>query len=492
MNEEEEINLVTLLHYVLKRWRSILIAMLIFAVMADLYYVKKSQDAVRMESPEPQSIQVQMEDVKNELTNLEIEQVDRVYAMYAYNEAYYQEKEDYLNNSILMQLNPEEIPTGLLSYRVEIITENEEMNNILAMYENALLDEQTCSDIRKVFGNEYKNKDVRELVSITDAYSRNGQIIMQQSVDAGILNVQIYAPDAEQCEEVAEVLKSRIQTYTQELQEVFGDFSVQNISEEYYTSDNSDISAKKMEIVSSMNSAYADMMNATNGLTENQLTYFNLLKEGLDASSEEMSAAEEANSGTEPPRVNFFSLKYILVGILAGLFLMALFYAAVFVISQSIKDIDDVKIITGLPVFGSVLSTKEVEKRNKLDKWIDSLFTKGKKEDNAVLLERICLEIELQAQNKNVNKLLLTGSVNIPEVEKMKDELQQKLTARGLNVARTDSIASDNPETLHQLQNAEGVIFVEQLMKSLRSDIISETELCRRYQIEMLGNVVCS
>lgn len=53
------------------------------------------------------------------------------------------------------------------------------------------------------------------------------------------------------------------------------------------------------------------------------------------------------------------------------------------------------------------------------------------------------------------------------------DKVQQKLT-----------------EALEQLQKVDGVVFVEQLMKSSREDIRKETELCSRYQIAVLGNVV--
>lgn len=55
---------------------------------------------------------------------------------------------------------------------------------------------------------------------------------------------------------------------------------------------------------------------------------------------------------------------------------------------------------------------------------------------------------------------------------------------------KSDSIASDSLEALEQLQKVDGVVFVEQLMKSSREDIRKETELCSRYQIAVLGNVV--
>ena len=42
MNEEEvQIDLMTLLHYILRKWRSIIVMMLILAVAANLYSVKK-------------------------------------------------------------------------------------------------------------------------------------------------------------------------------------------------------------------------------------------------------------------------------------------------------------------------------------------------------------------------------------------------------------------------------------------------------------------
>ena len=162
----------------------------------------------------------------------------------------------------------------------------------------------------------------------------------------------------------------------------------------------------------------------------------------------------------------------------------------VYIISQTVKDADDLKVVTGLPIFGTVLSNGKLDKRNKVDKWIDSLFSRGKKkEDDAVLLERICHEIELQAKKKEVKNILLTSSAGNEDIALIMDKVQQKLTELGVSAVKSDSIASDSIEALEQLQKADGVVFVEQLMKSSREDIRKETELCSRYQVEMLGNV---
>lgn len=492
MNEEVQIDIVNLFHYILKKWRIVVIAMLVLGVVADLYYVKESSSnaaAVESQTIEEESIETQIRNVKENLTEDEMQQVDRVYTMYAYNEDSYQENAEYLDSSLLMQLNPEEIPTVLLSYQISRNISEEEIRNIMTMYESTLLDETSCADIVDVIGKKYKNTAVKELVSITDNVNNNSVIL--QNVESGVLNIRIYALEEKQCEKIADVIKKRMQAYTEQLQQVFGEFSVQNISEQYYLSSDSTVSTQKMNVVSAMNSAYSYMNNVTNVFTEDQLTYFNLLTKPLDESmnQEERDTAEQ-NVADTAVKMNYFSTKYVLVGLIAGAFLVALWYACVYIISQTVKDADDLKVVTGLPIFGTVLSNGKLDKRNKVDKWIDSLFSRGKKkEDDAVLLERICHEIELQAKKKEVKNILLTSSADTEDIALIMDKVQQKLTELGVAVVKSDSIASDSIEALEQLQKADGVVFVEQLMKSSREDIRKETELCSRYQVEMLGNV---
>ena len=84
MNEEEvQIDLMTLLHYILRKWRSIIVVMLIVAVAANLYSVKKSMsEAAAVSTTEEVDIEKQIENAKEELTADELEQVEHVYSMY--------------------------------------------------------------------------------------------------------------------------------------------------------------------------------------------------------------------------------------------------------------------------------------------------------------------------------------------------------------------------------------------------------------------------
>ena len=223
MNEEEvQIDLMTLLHYILRKWRSIIVVMLIVAVLCKPIFSKEKyvSSGICKRTEEEVDIEKQIENAKEELTADELEQVERVYSMYEHNLQLYQENEEYLEKSMLMQLNPNEIPTVMLNYQFKKDQADEELSNIFTMYENALLDEDTCTAIIQVFGEEYANTSVRELISVTDTENvQNSDIIkLQNDKNSGILSIQIYADSEEQCEQVAEIVKKRVMEYTEQLQ----------------------------------------------------------------------------------------------------------------------------------------------------------------------------------------------------------------------------------------------------------------------------------
>ena len=493
MNEEEvQIDLMTLLHYILRKWRSIIVVMLIVAVAANLYSVKKSMSVVAsVSAAEEVDIEKQIENAKEELTADELEQVERVYSMYEYNSQLYQENKEYLEKSVLMQLNPNEIPTVMLNYQFKKDQADEELSNIFTMYENALLDEDTCTAIIQVFGEEYANTSVRELISVTD--TENGQnsdiIKLQKDKNSGILSIQIYASSEEQCEQIAEIVKKRVLEYTEQLQQIFGNYTVNAISEQYYISSDSDLNMQKSDVVNVVNEVCTVIKNITSGLSEKQIGYFNLLTK--DCEDQTLVKEDTQETANMTANVQYISMKYVLIGLLAGMFLAVCWYAVIYIMTQTVKDVDEVKIITNLPVFGTVLRSNENGKRNIVDRWIDSWFAHDKKsENNELLLTRISHEVAMLAGQKDKKCLLIACSGNDQNVKKQADCLVEKLRELGMNVTSTDSLVSDNTEVLKQLESADSAVFVEQLMKSERNQIREAVELCRRCRVEVLGSVI--
>ena len=492
MNEEEvQIDLMTLLHYILRKWRSIIVMMLILAVAANLYSVKKSMAEVAAAGEvQEKSTKKAIEEIKTALTDDEIEQVELAYTMYSYNAEIYRDNEQYLENSAVMQLSPNEIPTEMLSYQVKKDAAEEELVNIFAMYENALLDEDTCTAVTAVFGEKYAKTSVRELIRVEDTlHTSYTDVMMTQNMDSGILNIRIYAMNQEQCGQIAEIIKDRMQVYTQQLQLTFGQFIVNPVAEQCYMSSDNEINDQKSAAINAVGSAYAAMKDASAGLTEDQKIYYDLLVKPVE--EENANATEQAVTTATPlPAVQYVNIKYILIGLLAGMFLAVCYHAVVYIMTGTVKDVDEVKTVTMLPVFGSVLKSEKHCRYNIVDRWIDSLFNNGKKEDNELLLERIGHEIAMLAEQKNNKHLLLVFQNNEPEMKKQAERLITKLQECGMDVTGTDGLLTDNTEVLKQLENTDGVVLIEQLMKSDRNQIRDAIELCRRCQAEVLGSVI--
>ena len=56
---------------------------------------------------------------------------------------------------------------------------------------------------------KYANTSVRELIRIEDTLNASHtDVLMTQGMNSGILNIRIYATDQEQCERIAEIIKT--------------------------------------------------------------------------------------------------------------------------------------------------------------------------------------------------------------------------------------------------------------------------------------------
>ena len=123
MNEQQEvreISLVDLMFYCLERWRCILVIMLIAGILAGAY---KYQSVVRSNRSVKQEASLDSEDEEGE------EETDTLTINERSVEAYEQiiarcrkdveAQENFLNQSIVMEIDPFHVSTGTLSYYVD-------------------------------------------------------------------------------------------------------------------------------------------------------------------------------------------------------------------------------------------------------------------------------------------------------------------------------------------------------------------------------------
>ena len=281
--------------------------MLMGAILANLYFIKNSISDAKSVSEKVVEVRLekQLESAIDLLSDTEKDQVDKSYVLYDYSNRNYLEDEEILKKSLLMNVNPQAIPTYNMNYRVKM--EDTDVSDLLNVFQDTLIDNSTRQEVLALIGEEYSNTVVDELISVADAANENNNIVIAQNKYSGILNVQIYGKNEEQCSQIAELIEERMTSYASELQQLFGTFSIEKISQQYCLSANDELAEKKTDMLSAMNTMYTTMKSSTTGFTENQITYFNLLKE-----SDEVGEAE-INDELEESTVQKISQFNILV-----------------------------------------------------------------------------------------------------------------------------------------------------------------------------------
>ena len=85
--------------------------------------------------------------------------------------------------------------------------------------------------------------------------------------------------------------------------------------------------------------------------------------------------------------------------------------------------------------------------------------------------------------------LYITSSIALEEVNNLLQKLQQNLKNGGIDVEVGNSILYD-AGSLEKFVSMDGVIFVEQMEKSLLEEIESEVWNCGKYNVKNLGFIV--
>ncbi len=222
-------------------------------------------------------------------------------------------------------------------------------------------------------------------------------------------------------------------------------------------------------------------------LSADQLAYY---KNTLSDNDAYDAAKAGISSGLTGIR-SFISLKMIAIGLFAGVFCMAGLWAVLYVFNNRIKSEDPIENLFKIAVIGMIPA--EYEKKRLfgfVDRWIISIRDRNKRifsVDEAVSL--IVSRVKVQSSKDEVSKLVLIGcdlGKNVPDVPQ---EMADKLKSGDINASVLDNVLYD-PENTEKLGEMDGAVIIEKAGRTLYSELTEEIELLKRQQIKILGCVI--
>lgn len=537
-NDEIIISIADLLANLLLKWKIILLSMIIGGLLFGVYGVKKKTDAqkaVRLAAIEGDAVSIpsvgdmtssvdmnaeelaasiksyenQLADAKSALTPFSISYVERLASQYR---SYIEYKKKMLEYYLGYMLDTKELEEHIIKtvyYRIKanipgtdtffttqsILFSPEDYNKLL----EASPDEDALFDI---YGRIKISSIINDAVQILNMPEEEGGAAMSY-----LLRVSIISSNEQECNDMQEILENALDRMQERLATAEINVEIMPVTESFSEDVIDMIITGQQSYVDNIakldNTLVSFQNNYILKLTEEEKVYFDLIKEKQEAeglledgnTSEELSTEKETNADKPIPDEkssatrsikSMISLKHIILGMLAGLFLSCLFITLQYLLDGTLKTRDELEIMYSLPMLAAIC--RKGSKKN--------LF--------APLAARIrkcspgtadAYEILLTHDLANLLKKKGVGSVYLAlpadetalssEAEKIRSMLSSKT-----NISIRNGSPLYNADELDALSTFDAVLLFATTRVSKQQDIQKLLAVITRYEKTILGYVI--
>ena len=470
--DDMEIDLVDLLFYLLKKWRSLIGAIL----GAGLYVVKNHQQQAEQAAQEAELLKNDEDEAFDEKDyNISKDTKVNMDIAYQYRQLYNKQLE-YNQKSIIMQLDPNEVYAGVLEYYISAGNNTGLLNEL---YQSILNDDDILEELKDASGLKCETPYIKELISSEDGDDKNIAINVNSNGENvekhSFVTYKVVSTDQKSCEKMLQVLRERVEALQAEYEETYGAYGVSEVSSAIsQVTDTTYLNAQR-ENVDRLNNYLATMKNAESSFSDDEKTYYTnkyLAKEYVNSDN-----AEEAKAVLLEEAEPVSKAKWLAIGVIFLVMIWGAYYVVRYLLDSRVKTVSELQNTYHLPVIGIVQTASNNSKG--LDKMLDHLYQNTKQKPDT-------LEYVIQAINAmQTEKSILCGDTEILEVKKLMEELSDSCEHM-----KTGDFISKNIESLEHAKAVGNEILVVRVDKNSRKEIEREMESCRLQKIDILGVVV--
>lgn len=471
MNKERQINLTKMFWYVVKKWRFIIVCMLLLAIaMGAKQYKTDFANAVANQNVvSPSLLEIKNSLSQQEMTEIEIMQQYKLLA---------ESTEQYMTNSVLMQIPYDKEQCVTLQYYIDEKEKDDQARaaNVQAYYSyvaNGSLGAELASQYSQTLSEQY----VAELISAVSTESA--------------VTIKIVHYDKDEAEKLAELVKNAMVEYASVLNSEGRehDLCLQSQTEsviadyELYR-----LQSEKANVYDTASGAYLGWKEKMNANQQTVIDNWDEIQR-LDEQGENVTekVSDEKKDDVQPISVSI-NVRTVMIGAIAGLFLAILLLLVSYIGTKKVRDENDY-LVLDVELLGTTL---EYAIQHRLFGVIDKCIGKiqYKQESNISEEEKIqiiCSSIYLHCINKNITKLYFTGT-GINELS-IVDRIIEELKDRKIEAYKGGNILY-RADALVRAAEMETVVLVEKEWNSKFSTIANEVDTCSKNGISILGGIL--
>ena len=478
--EEIEIDLIDMFFYMVKKWRSLIIAIIIGAILGTGFHIVKSYQRNIEQNQSLNDLNEKAdENFDEEKYNIEPDTLKTMEIAYQYRQLYNKQSE-YNSKSIIMQLDPNAVYTGELKY---YISAENNTGLLSVLYQNVINDENILEELKKASGLDCDTQYIKELIDswTTD---ENGISIdinnsrQENNVSAVVKNAfvtyKVVSTSQRSCERMLQVIREKVVQLDTEAVEKYGNYSVVDVGDNVgLVTDNSYLTKQKSN-VDQLNAYSTAVKNAENNFTDTEKEYYTkkyLAKEY----AERVGTDEEKESLLEEVEVKPVSrVKCFLFAELLLIIIWGIYYAVRYIFDSRIKTITEYQREFRVPVIGSI--HLDNDNFRGIDKIINDIYCNIKDTSND-------LEYVIQAINSmNCGSVVACGDLE-------NQDIFDKLVTECQNL-KIEKFSSQSSESLRKVKVAEKEILLVSIGKTKRKELVRELECCKLQQIQVVGSIL--
>lgn len=345
--------------------------------------------------------------------------------------------QEYIDNSIYMQIDPNNIQTVSVQYGLKTSNNVGNILNSFITYINdgGLKEELSDAD------EDLKVKYWRDVVS---CYQSSNNLI-----------VTVVHSDMDQAKRIMSIIKERVMNYVPKVKSLQGEFSLEELkTSEYVKTDTG--------VVNNQNNNRNNLKNYTTNRADlnNKLIGFqNSKKTYIEKNEPDNLKAADTNT-------KVLMVAYILLGILFGAVIAFIIVALKYIFGDTLRTANDIK-ESDLNLLGTYSTLNQY------------------KPD----LERSKMDVEVLAKAKNADKVFFYVMSDDEISKKVAKDYGDIMKASGIAV-ETGSNISESAEELKKMIACGNCVFIAEVGKTTYRQLELQTRLCERFKTAVLGCVV--
>ena len=501
--QETEIDLIELMWRMLAQWKAILVCALIMALLVpSAVYMKDKRvyETAQLEAEKVAADPVDPAEAIEELLAV-LKPEDRSAVEQAiHNDEIIEAKREYLNNSILVNLDTNKAATAVVGYMIngEAVEDSDLKFALFKGYSAAFGDSMALNEIMEAMDVDSKPEYMKELVWA------DGTI---DSDTSNVFQINIVCPDAAMVDKVAKAADSIMETACESFSKTVGKHSIKRI-----------FTQSSPRTLESVSTAAGNAYSALYNLQSQQRAHIGTFNEDQKAAYEAIagirsamlnadevtdiagsgdaniinnSAEEDENGEPTKPR---FSKKYAAIGFVLGVFLYVMLYVAWLVLSRRIDNAGAAQFYTGARLLGEYYYPAKKSGLSAL------LYSKAvtkhryaKKMDLSAQADKIAEAISASCANKSVKELALlqlfedSGAESSLGANALIGEIVKRLRVANKEII-TDTIAAFPAPDEKDLSDKKNAVFF--VVDRTKTTILDNTlSLCKDYEISKIGTV---